>query len=165
MVKKILILAFAFLGFDGISQINLENLPERNNPSGGYLFWQLNQITRKVKAENVGASGISNMYIINDTFYLVTALNTYFVQLPAGGAGGTDDQNATEVPLSPLIDVDGNGANETNVQEALGSLRIYGTYQDHADAGANGVPLNGHFYASDDNKMGAIPGDIIRRRY
>lgn len=81
---------------------------------------------------------------------------------------GTADQNATEVALSPNIDVDGDTTNETNVQEAINDLaaiagnNIYsidGSLTGNRTVDNNGNQLNFDNANSGINITGSTTGD------
>jgi hypothetical protein len=70
---------------------------------------------------------------------------------------GNELQNATEVSLSPHLDANRDGVQETNVQEAISVLSDYsprGVFKSFADARAAGLQDGDSFISHPEGKMG-----------
>jgi hypothetical protein len=84
------------------------------------------------------------------------------VWVAIGGGGGS---TADLITMNPAINQNGAGANETTVQGALESIRIYGNYANDVDAAAALVPIGGLYILSTSNTVGQRTGAIVSRQF
>ena len=103
------------------------------------------------------ASAVTNSEISSITFDPTTNIlttneggNAQNVDLSAlaGGGTSTDDQNATEVDLSPAIDIDNDGTDETNLQESVEKLK---DVFDSASTSLTQIPITSKIGEESDN--------------
>ena len=101
-------------------------------------------------ARDTSAAGDNNIYRWTGAAWVLVS---------GGGAG-----DASTLLLNPAFDQDGDATNETTVQGALESLRIYGAYANDAAAAAASVPLGGLYILSSANTVGSKIGSITTRQ-
>lgn len=114
-----------------------------------------------LKVENL------NQIVQGDSTFLVvdpsTGVIRYMPILELGNYISIDQsntnelQNANEVPLSPIFDVDGNGLPENNVQEAIEAFSLKlpkGTYKSVGDARLAGLNNGDAFYTDPEGVFG-----------
>lgn len=70
--------------------------------------------------------------------------------------------DAAEINLDPADDLNGDGTNESTVQEAVTAFKIYGTFDRHSDADL-AVPLYGWYRLSIENFNGHSRYAIYQR--
>lgn len=140
----------------GIGTLNPKNtlhvVPEPSNP-----------VQDPIRIENLqlyqSGSDTSVLVVQPDSgvirYMPISALGT------GGGSGSI--QTSSQVPLSSAIDVDGDGALETNVQEALILLSQRmprGIYKSYGEARAAGL-LDGDCFIADPAGIFGCPGCIL----